>query len=464
MIKTIQNVELSVNGKSIVKIGHWALNRGKVYGLIGETGCGKSTLGKWLAGIESPYWKVRHLPSSGCNSHIDRRDISVEQPDSILATYLLQDAYQIFNPYVSIRKHFLDIWEYHQGHSAFESFDEIIILIRNLGIHRPDLLMKRRVDGVSQGEAQRLAFALSFIRPASIRIYDEIFANVDETASRKMLDYLTAVCKRDGSAAIIISHELALIREYSDLILTIRNEELQIAEDNVDQIKKRSSNQYQTLIEIEDIGVPHFNSNNRPSPYMLELPELKIGKGESVGLSGPSGVGKTTLLRGILGEHPLAWSRCIISDRYIDAEALPGDYLDIRYLPQSVGSSFNPAYRLKTFFSEIQSVRDVSYRELLDLVVALGLSESYLDRFPDELSGGEIQRMGIISVLMGEPDLILLDESFSSVDFITRENIWHQITQLQMSLGFAILVVSHDIRWLDQTVNRRYQPMVPHPV
>lgn len=449
MILDLQHVQLTIGGDPLVTIRDWRIGRGKVYGLMGQTGSGKSTIGKWLANIEPVYWQVDLQPESESGS---RNDSSSSHTNSS-SLYLLQDAYQIFNPYVSIGRHFRDIWNHNRRNSRLRSFDEILEILRALGITDPHRIMKRKVGGVSQGEAQRLAFALSFIRPADLRIYDEVFSNVDMESSRRMLDFLLEYCERTGTSAVVISHEKALLREYMHENYEIRSGEVipTALEARVRSLES-GADSFPLLIHIRDLAVPDYGRGKRSKRMLATLPELRIGRGECVGLHGRSGTGKTTLLRGLLGEHPLTWSECRV-ERSLGEMGLELGDLDIRYLPQSVGSAFNPAYPLGTSIREIQSVRGISDQEVAELLASFGLKAGHMDRYPDELSGGEIQRMGIISVMLGTPDLVMLDESFSSVDEYTRDAIWSVLVDLQKQKGFAVLVVSHDVEWLEGVVN-----------
>ena len=94
---------------------------------------------------------------------------------------------------------------------------------------------------------------------------------------------------------------------------------------------------------------------------------------------------------------------------------------------------------------------------MIELLTAFGLTEQQLDSYPSMLSGGEIQRLGVISVMLGQPDLVMLDESFSSVDDVTRDSIWSVVKKLQSEKEFAVLVVSHDTQWLQVKMNRVYE-------
>lgn len=458
MIKFFKNVELSIDGKHLVDIPEWGINAGKVYGLSGETGSGKSTIGKWLGGIEPVYWEVRYTTDDPLQDAVGPKPTPDYLPMADNPSlYLLQDAYQIFNPYVTIIRHFRDIWQNRQDLSALSSFDEVLDIIRSMGIADPVGLMKRKVGRISQGEAQRLAFGLGLIRPASLRIYDEVFSNVDRPSSQKMLDVLHHFCNRTGTSAVIISHDMAMLRSATDSIYIISDGVLHVDDDEVVFTQDKISVPTQSnLIHFEELGIPGFGKSGTRNKVLWKRAEFSIGVAECVGLSGSSGRGKTTFLRGLMGEHELSWTRCTISHPR-DLKLTRLDDLDIRYLPQSVSSAFNPAHNLRTSIAEITDVQGISKQEVLDLLTAFGLSETHLDSFPSMLSGGEIQRLGVISVLLGQPDLVLLDESFSSVDEETRDSIWSVVTQLQTEKGFAMLVVSHDTSWLETKMNRVYE-------
>ncbi len=456
MIVEIDHVSLAVDGKQLVYIPEWKIEPGKLYGLVGDTGSGKSTIGKWLANVEPVYWEVTEnimhqgdIPmSSGCEKTGDGAPL-----------YLLQDAYKVFNPYIPILTHFKDIWKNHSHRTSINNFDEIFEILTNLGIRNPKVLIRRKVHQISQGEAQRLAFVLGLIRMASLRIYDEAFSNVDVEASKKMLVFLRKFCDRTHSSAILISHEISLIEGFIEPIYVIEDGQLtrMVPRPEEQALDKRFST-HTPLLEIHSLQIPGYTSGPKGKEVLCELPVFKIGQGEVVGLYGDSGIGKTTLLKGLLGEHPISWDECIIKEGNKGSD-MGLEALDIRYLPQSVVSAFNPAYPLRDSISEILSVYQSEDQDVTLLMELFGLDKAYLDKFPEELSGGEIQRIGIITVLLGKPDLILLDESFASLDQATRETIWGALMQKQRDKLFSLLVVSHDVNWLSANMNRVYELM-----
>lgn len=458
MIMNIENVSLSINGKHLVSIPEWKLEEGKMYGLFGQTGIGKSTIGKWMAGVEPVYWDVERIDKR-LSTHSDPALFENDLNSSIAGSplYLLQDAYQIFNPYVSILTHLKDVWGNQTHQPVFKNFNEIYEVLSEIGITDPGSLIKRKVHQVSQGEAQRMAFVLGLIRPAPLRIYDEVFSNVDDVASVEMLSFLRNFCEKSQTSVIIISHETDLIAGFMDEFYEIDKGILKrVSIQPTNSIPPKAIINYPPLITIYELFVPSFKYST-DGEILCHLPEFSMGRSETVGIYGSSGIGKTTLLKGLLSEHDLIWKECKISSNIQIRTYNHLWDMDIRYLPQSVGSAFNPISSLNTSIREIQSVHKINDEEILRLLELFELKADHLKKFPHELSGGEIQRMGIISVLLGDPDLIMLDESFSSVDQTTRQAIWSVLISEQKQKGFALLVVSHDVQWLRENMNRVYE-------
>src|SRR5690606_30271208 len=122
--------------------------------------------------------------------------------------------------------------------------------------------------------------------------------------------------------------------------------------------------EFPDLLTIRDLVVPGYGSRSDLEDSLCSLSELMIGKGESVGLHGASGLGKTTLLKGLLGEHDLQWTALEVYSTHNPEESEIND-LDIRYLPQSVVSAFNPARSIGASIAEIQDMYQITNPDIL---------------------------------------------------------------------------------------------------
>lgn len=175
---------------------------------------------------------------------------------------------------------------------------------------------------------------------------------------------------------------------------------------------------------------------------------LHVAKGELVALIGPSGCGKTTSLRMVNRLIELTTGKILVEGRDISTIDPVELRRGIGYVIQQVGllphmtigKNIGLVPKLKGWKEETYSKR---VDELLDMV---GLnSKIYRDRFPSELSGGQQQRVGVIRALAAEPPIVLMDEPFSSLDPISREQLQDELVRLQKSIHKTILFVTHDM-------------------
>lgn len=443
----IRDLSFFTGNELLFRIPEWTLHKGEFVLLSGPTGGGKTTLAKWLSGQLPDYCRTE-----GAGLEIYTHFRETHRP-----LYLLQDAYTIFNPYVSIGRHLGDVWQAQKEGSAFRSRDEILEFLRRSGLHPDPSFLRRKVHQISQGEAQRCALILSLIRPSGLLILDEVFSNVDFSARLLMMDILRDWQKRTGLTVLFISHDIEFASSYVSASYTIED---RIMTENVKQPIKMPETKpvlrpNAVLLEIRELQVfePGF-SRQKERKLLWSMARFYCLRGECLGFTGASGMGKTTFLLDLAGAWKnTTWEQLLIEGKESQPPFERG-FPDVRYLPQSVVSAFNPVRKIRKSVEEIRKAHGASRQELDWLMDAFQLNPALANRYPEEVSGGEMQRFGVISVLLGRPDLILFDESFSAVDFAVREKIWEVIREYQARLGFSVIVVSHDERWLERNMDR----------
>jgi NitT/TauT family transport system ATP-binding protein len=203
----------------------------------------------------------------------------------------------------------------------------------------------------------------------------------------------------------------------------------------------------ESLIRLDDLALG-FTRDGKTT-LVLEHLDLTVRRGEFLGLVGPSGVGKSTLLRVIAGLKPPTAGNVTIAPRLVPPEGATGDaavassvalvFQDARLLPWRRVID-NAAFGLERF-SLSASVRRAKALAMLELV---GLKE-YANRYPHELSGGQRQRVSIARALSVEPDVLLMDEPFSALDPINRQTLQDELIRIWQETGKTILFVTHDI-------------------
>lgn len=172
-----------------------------------------------------------------------------------------------------------------------------------------------------------------------------------------------------------------------------------------------------------------------------------IARGETFGIVGESGCGKTTILRAIAGLVPRSSGRILSFGTELPARLRLADRRRMQIVFQDPLGSLNPVHTVDDILREPLTIhrRPDPERRIREALDAVGLARGLRFRFPSELSGGQRQRVGIARALLVDPDLLLLDEPTSALDVSVQAEILNLLTTLQRERGLAMLLVSHDL-------------------
>ena len=220
-----------------------------------------------------------------------------------------------------------------------------------------------------------------------------------------------------------------------------------------------------TLLEAKDIRVS-FRKENQEKVFgkekqtVLNGVSLKLKKGECLGIIGESGSGKSTLGKVILGLHKPEKGEVIIDGMklYGKKYKMKNIRYDISVVFQDYVSSVNPRFTVMSALDEAINVHIINTGEKLDkinrrnmaieLLNNVGLNESFLSRYPHELSGGQLQRVCIARAVAIHPKVILLDEAVSSLDVSTQTQVMDYLIKLRKIYQFSYIFITHDLPML----------------
>ena len=212
------------------------------------------------------------------------------------------------------------------------------------------------------------------------------------------------------------------------------------------------------VLQVTDLSV-HYQRRSF-NPFVAAPPvravdgvSLEIGRGQTLGLVGESGCGKSSLARAILRLTPITGGRVVLNDRPIDqlhGRALRSARRDMQFIFQDPYSSLNPRVRAGDIVRsplEVLGIADAEERRRLvaELFAAVGLRPEQQDLFPHQFSGGQRQRINIARALAPSPSLIVCDEPVSALDVAIRAQILNLLTRLQRDRGLTYLFISHDM-------------------
>jgi peptide/nickel transport system ATP-binding protein len=447
----------------------FTLKRGEVLGIIGESGAGKSTVGLAVMGYTRSGCRV--VSGSILFDDLDVLNASEEltrKLRGVRIAYVAQSAAASFNPSHRLIHQFAEGPVQHGVMSFSEAQKEAIELYRRFLLPSPESIGRRFPHQVSGGQLQRAMVAMAMSCGPEIVIFDEPTTGLDVTTQVEVLAAIKEVVKQQNMAAIYISHDLALVVQLADYIMVLRHGEL-VEEQTSRELLRAPQKEYtrqllsvrsgrrekdqsetgiRTILEVENLSASYT-----PGVNVLEDIDLKVEQGKTIAIVGESGSGKTSLARAITGLLPPSKGRVVYGGKELPPLLKSRNRESLRRLQmvyQMPDVSLNPKQTVRKivgrpldfYFGLRGREREDRIIELLEMVE---LSKKFIDRFPNELSGGEKQRVCIARALAAKPDLIICDEVTSALDQLVGEEILKLLQRLQNELGVTYLFITHDL-------------------
>ncbi|HNW01274.1 MAG TPA: ABC transporter ATP-binding protein [Burkholderiaceae bacterium] len=456
-----------------------ALHAGEVLGLIGESGAGKSTIG-----LSAMAYARAGVHIAGGSVEIDGVDIRKLDANGRRAVrgrriaYVAQSASAAFNPSHTIMDQVCEAPMIHGLMSRAEAETWARHLFKSLDLPEPDTFGERYPHQASGGQLQRAMAAMAMSCRPDILVLDEPTTALDVTTQIEVLILLKSLIREYKTAALYITHDLAVVAQVADRIKVLRHGK-EVEEGTVDGVLQAPTQEYsarlvavrgaaaseravQSSVKPDTIlNVEHIDASYGTFKVVTDV-SLDVRKGETVAVVGESGSGKSTLARIITGLLPPTAGSITFKGQPLPkslAERSKDLKRTIQLVYQIPDVALNPRQTLHETIGRPVSfyfglgVADVSKRtkELLDLVE---LPQAFLTRRPTELSGGQKQRVCIARALAANPDLIILDEPTSALDPLVAEEILKLLRRLQSELGLSYVLITHDLDVVHRIAHR----------
>ena len=441
--------------------------KGKVLGLIGESGAGKSTIG--LSAMAFGRGGVRLTGGEILLNGRNIRGIDAAGLRSLRGrevTYVAQSAAAAFNPAKRLMEQVIETSLSHGLMGRDEAEQRAVSLFRKLGLPNPESFGSRYPHQVSGGQLQRAMTAMALCPKPDLVIFDEPTTALDVTTQIDVLAAIKEAIRDTGVAALYITHDLAVVAQVADDILVLRHGK-KVEYGPVGQIINAPQEAYtQALVSVRSIdhaekseAPPILSVQNVTARYrgtnfdVLRNVTVDLPAGQTLAVVGESGSGKSTLARAITGLLPVSQGRVTFAGRELSRELKDRSRDDLRELQmiyQMADVAMNPRQTVGTIIGRPLEFYfglggEEKRRRVQDLLDQIEMGKGFIDRYPAELSGGQKQRVCIARALAAKPKLIICDEVTSALDPLVADGILKLLLQLQAQEGVAYLFITHDL-------------------
>jgi peptide/nickel transport system ATP-binding protein len=463
---------LQIEGESdevwrpIVRGVDLTLKRGEVLGLIGESGAGKSTIG--LAAMGYARGGCRISGGSILFDGIDLRTASDEARRKLRGSriaYVAQSAAASFNPAHRLMDQTVEAGLREGIRNRADAEKDAIELYRRLRLPNPEEIGFRYPHQVSGGQLQRAMTAMAMTCRPDLIIFDEPTTALDVTTQVEVLAAIRDIVEQFNTAAIYITHDLAVVAQMADRIKVLRygkaveeaptremlanpREEYTKSLWSVRKLGKQEQPGGEPILQVKNVTAAYGNAVRVLNDVTVTVP-----RGRTVAVVGESGSGKSTLARVITGLLPPIEGQIVFNGQALPPalkDRAPDTLRRIQMIYQMPDTALNPRQtvyevigRPLEFYRGLTGTKKEA--RIVELLKLIEMDEGYIDRLPGELSGGQKQRICIARALAAEPELIVCDEVTSALDQIVQEGILQLLMRLQRELGVSYLFITHDI-------------------
>jgi peptide/nickel transport system ATP-binding protein len=475
---SVEGLNVSFGALPVVRNVGFQLMAGEVLGIVGESGSGKSLTCRALLGLLPDQARVSGRVLFG------GRDLLACMPQEMRAvrgremSMIFQNPASHLDPLRTVGHHVGEPIRLHGTVRDVEA--QALEILRAVEINEPEKRLRAYPHELSGGMKQRVMIGGAIACAPRILLADEPTTALDVTVQARILEVLRDLNRRLGLGVILVSHDLAVVAEMCDRVVVMRQGEIVEAGPTRDILRAPRHDYTRLLIasqpsrlELPDVPVPVADAaplfsirdlgvtyhpggvlqRRNSAVQALSDVSLDIRQGECFGIVGESGSGKSTMAKALMRLVSPSAGQMLF--RGEDIHRLKGNALlayrrRVQMAFQNPFDSLNPAMTVVDAIAEplrrhgLASAAEAR-RRALDMMRQVELPETFADRRPRQLSGGQCQRVGIARALILDPEVLVADEITSALDVTIQAQIIRLIVRLRRERNLTVIYISHDL-------------------
>jgi len=463
------------------------VRRGEVLAIVGESGSGKTVTARTILGLLPETAVTQGAVVLEGTDVVGLDHARLRELRGTKAAMIFQEPSTALNPVFTVGWQLAEGLRAHGTYTKRQARAKAIEMLRRVGIPEPEKRVDDYPHQFSGGQKQRVVIATALALDPAVIIADEPTTALDVTVQAEILDLLRRLRDEDGTAIVLITHNMGVVADLADRVAVMLSGEVVETAPVADLFAAPRHEYTKRLLaavprlEIVDRQLPDAAASAAPvvaadelvieyagrfgrAPFRaVDRVSFSIAPGEVLGLVGESGSGKTTIGRAIAGLTPVTGGSLEVLGvqlRGVRERAFRPHRKDLGFVFQDPATSFNPLLTIAQNVAEPLVVHGgvrgtAEARPRVDeLLEAVQLPAAFGDRFPHELSGGQRQRASLARALALDPKLLIADEPTSALDVSVQARVLELFGQLQERFGFATLFITHDLAVVDMLAHR----------
>ncbi len=506
--KTEEGLAKAIHGIS------FSVGKGETVAVVGESGSGKSVTA--LSALQLipqppasyPNGSIHFTKKDG--SGVDLLNVSAKEMQGIRGNeiaMIFQEPMTSLNPVFTCGMQVMEAIQLHQKVNKHEAAKRTLQLFEKVKLPNPSVMLNRYPHQLSGGQKQRVMIAMAMSCNPSLLIADEPTTALDVTVQNTILQLIKELQQETGMGVLFITHDLGVVHDIADKIvvmykgqiveqgsvrdifdnpqqpytkallacrpslhpkgkrLPVVSDFLEIengnakVENEISNPKFQIPNSSSTLLQIQNLNVwfPEQKTMfGKPSSFIKAVNNVSfdVYAGETLGLVGESGCGKTTLGRALLRLVDATSGSILLNGENIlskSSAVFKQQRKDLQIVFQDPYSSLNPRIAIGDAIAEPMLVHQLqpnqkrAKEKVMELLEKVNLTTDHFNRYPHEFSGGQRQRIVIARALALHPSFIVWDESVSALDVSVQAQVLNLLNDLKQEFNFTSIFISHDL-------------------